>query len=47
MAAAGLDETTIDRIEGPAGIDIGALGAAEIALSVAAGMVKALGRSKP
>jgi xanthine dehydrogenase accessory factor len=47
MAAAGLDEATIDRIEGPAGIDIGALGAAEIALSVAAGMVKALGRPKP
>jgi xanthine dehydrogenase accessory factor len=47
MAAAGLDAATIDRIEGPAGIDIGALGAAEIALSVAAGMVKALGRPKP
>ncbi|QJU59715.1 XdhC family protein [Sphingomonas sp. AP4-R1] len=46
MATAGLDEATIDRIEGPAGIDINALGAAEIALSVAAGMVKALGRPK-
>lgn len=47
LAAAGLEPATIDRIEGPAGIDIGAIGAAEIGLSVAAGMVKALGRSKP
>ncbi len=39
------DELTpdqIDRIEGPAGIDIGAIGPAEIALSIAAGMVRAV-----
>ncbi|PZU08754.1 XdhC family protein [Sphingomonas sp.] len=46
LAAAGLDTATIDRIEGPAGIDIGALGTAEIALSVAAGLVRALGQRK-
>jgi xanthine dehydrogenase accessory factor len=43
LAAAGVAETDLDRIDGPAGIDIGAVGPAEIALSVAAGMVKALG----
>lgn len=41
LGAMGLDEPTLDRIDGPAGIDIGAVGPAEIALSVAAGMVKA------
>ncbi|MDO6414900.1 XdhC family protein [Sphingomonas sp. BIUV-7] len=46
LAAEGLDAATIDRIEGPAGVDIGAMGAAEIALSVAAGLVKALARPK-
>ena len=30
------------RIDAPAGISIGALGPAEIALSIAAGMVKAM-----
>lgn len=41
MAAAGLSETQIDRIDGPVGIDIGAIGPAEIALSIAAAMVRA------
>ena len=40
--AADLTAAQIDRIEGPAGIDIGAIGPAEIALSIAAGMVRAL-----
>ncbi|WP_066659702.1 MULTISPECIES: XdhC family protein [unclassified Sphingomonas] len=42
LAAAGLAPEQIDRVEGPAGIDIGAVGPAEIALSIAAGMVRAL-----
>ncbi len=42
LAAAGLGEEALARIDAPAGIPIGALGPAEIALSVAAGMVKAL-----
>ncbi|MBX3593218.1 XdhC family protein [Sphingomonas sp.] len=42
LAATGLDPAQIDRIDGPAGIDIGAIGPAEIALSIAAGMVRAL-----
>lgn len=42
LAAAGLSPRLIDRIEGPAGIDIGAIGPAEIALSIAAGMVRSL-----
>ena len=40
--SADLTPDQIDRIEGPAGIDIGAIGPAEIALSIAAGMVRAL-----
>jgi xanthine dehydrogenase accessory factor len=44
LAAAGVGPADLDRIEGPAGVDIGAIGAAEIALSVAAGMVAALAR---
>jgi xanthine dehydrogenase accessory factor len=46
LAAAGIAQADLDRIEGPAGIDIGAIGAAEIALSVAAGMVAALARGR-
>ncbi|MDB5737480.1 MAG: XshC-Cox1-family protein, partial [Sphingomonas bacterium] len=42
LAAAGIAEADLDRIDAPAGIDIHAIGAAEIALSVAAGMIKAL-----
>ncbi|QIG81501.1 XdhC family protein [Stakelama tenebrarum] len=41
LAAAGVAATDLARIDGPAGIDIGAVGPAEIALSIAAGMVKA------
>ena len=41
LAAAGLSETQIDRIDAPVGLDIGAIGPSEIALSVAAAMVRA------
>jgi len=44
LAAAGIGGADLDRIEGPAGLDIGAIGAAEIALSIAAGMVAAWAR---
>lgn len=46
LAAAGLSPEQIDRVEGPAGIDIGAVGPAEIALSIAAGIVRALHDSR-
>ena len=46
LAAQGFDAETLTRIEGPAGVDIAAIGPAEIALSIAAGMVKAL-RTQP
>lgn len=46
LAAAGVAAADLDRIDGPAGIDIGAIGAAEIALSIAAGMVATLGREQ-
>jgi xanthine dehydrogenase accessory factor len=46
LAAAGVAAADLERIDGPAGIDIGAIGAAEIALSVAAGMVAALSRQR-
>jgi len=42
LAAAGVLESDLDRIDGPVGLDIGAIGPAEIALSIAAAMVKAL-----
>jgi xanthine dehydrogenase accessory factor len=41
LRAAGIDDQQLSRIDGPAGVAIGARGPAEIALSVAAGMVKA------
>jgi xanthine dehydrogenase accessory factor len=41
LIAAGISETDLARIDAPAGLPIGALGPAEIALSVAAGMVRA------
>jgi len=46
LAAAGIGPAELDRIQGPAGIDIGAIGAAEIALSVAAGMIAAWARDR-
>jgi xanthine dehydrogenase accessory factor len=39
LAAAGVSEADLDRIDAPAGLDIGAIGPAEIALSIAAAMV--------
>jgi xanthine dehydrogenase accessory factor len=44
LAASGVSPEDLARVEGPAGIDINAVGAAEIALSIAAGMVRGLGR---
>ncbi|HEX8445640.1 MAG TPA: XdhC family protein [Sphingomonas sp.] len=41
LTAAGIDAVQLARIDAPAGLPIGALGPAEIALSVAAGMVRA------
>ncbi len=41
LRAAGISEDTLARIDAPAGIDIGAIGPAEIALSIAAGMIRA------
>ncbi|MBW6524725.1 XdhC family protein [Sphingomonas sp. RHCKR47] len=41
LAAAGLSDVQIDRIDGPVGVDIGAIGPAEIALSIAAAMIRA------
>jgi xanthine dehydrogenase accessory factor len=41
LAASGVDPQQFDRIDGPVGIDIGAIGPAEIALSIAAAMIKA------
>ncbi len=42
LAERGFDAAAIARIEGPAGVDIGAIGPAEIALSIAAGVVRTL-----
>ncbi|MGK6321815.1 XdhC family protein [Sphingomonas sp. DT-51] len=41
LAASGVDADQLDRIDGPVGIDIGAIGPSEIALSIAAAMVGA------
>ena len=45
LAAAGLAPAQLARIEGPAGVAIGARGPAEIALSIAAGAVAAFRRA--
>jgi len=41
LTAAGVPQDQLDRIDGPVGIDIGAVGPAEIALSIAAAMIQA------
>jgi len=41
LAAAGVLPADLERIDAPAGLDIGAQGPAEIALSIAAGMIQA------
>ena len=44
LAAAGVSPAELDRIDAPVGLDIGAIGPAEIALSIAAAMVAAFNR---
>ena len=39
LSAMGFSAEQLGRIDGPAGLDSGAVGAAEIALSIAAGMI--------
>ena len=41
LAAAGVPAAALDRIDGPVGLDIGAIGPAEIALSIAGAMIRA------
>lgn len=41
LKAAGVSDADLDRIDAPVGLDIGAIGPAEIALSIAAAMVSA------
>ena len=44
LASAGVSQADLDRIDAPVGLDIGAIGPAEIALSIAAAMVAAFNR---
>lgn len=41
LAQAGVADIDLDRIDGPVGMDIGAIGPSEIALSIAAAMIRA------
>ena len=45
LRAAGLDDAAMARIDAPAGLAIGAIGPAEIALSIAAGAVRAFSQA--
>ena len=47
LAAAGVSTDDLDRIDAPVGLDIGAIGPAEIALSIAAAMVAAFHAKMP
>lgn len=47
LREAGVDAENLSRIDGPAGLDIGSVGPAEIALSIAAGMVQAFAQNSP
>lgn len=47
LSAQGFTDAQLTRIDGPAGLDIGSIGPAEIALSIAAGMVAAFAQSSP
>ncbi len=47
LATAGVAEADLDRIDAPVGLDIGAIGPAEIALSVAAAMIAAFHAPRP
>ena len=47
LAAAGVAQADLDRIDAPVGLDIGAIGPAEIALSIAAAMVAAFHAKVP
>ncbi len=41
LAAQGISDEDLERIDGPVGVDIGAIGPAEIALSIAGAMIRA------
>lgn len=47
LRALGLGDDALARIDGPAGLDIGSIGPAEIALSIAAAMISAFTNPKP
>lgn len=46
LRTAGVDEAALARIDGPVGIDIGAIGPAEIALSIAGAMIAAFNHAE-
>lgn len=47
LRAQGLNDEMLARIDGPAGLDIGSVGPAEIALSIAASMIAAFAQKSP